>query len=542
MKEPFPYRSCAGFAMLMLVLSAFLSLSGCREDPVTGPDILVEVERRNVGELQAILEADSTFGPPHYPSTLRAVCTTNGGDIPIASAHLVGPFTDSAGFHLLDTGLAEAGDTLSITVSQPGQAQLTCTNEVGHSHISTLDFGGISPELDLNPLGELQIEVFEEARFEITDFVHFADSLYIDEPFVPAGLDIEFEVDQTTHRVWVTLLASTSMSSEAIRIRAINGFGTDRGNLRFTAEHAPSIELTVTSWDGRSPLRSRVSVLDALGNVMRDKVLEEGLDMLLVKDLPAPIASFEADVLSPGYFRRHMDFTSNGNNVQYVTIPVIPTAPCISLFNHEADPVASCVEMTRRLMFSPFYPGDPLEGFHGPLGGRSYFLMVHQETGATISAAWVVAVREAAQRWTNIGVHMEYPVATHGVGSNRERYGRVAYDGLGRLIATTPGAILYVADKSADAELRVNFITNGEEVTSALILLPVNDDPAEWTEELEWVRIQTEYTLARDEEFMTLDREWQNRFIKEWATLLHQHDRSNTAIAPGSSLEVVFPN
>ena len=532
------YRMAAGLAVLLV-------LAGCGSDGISGPQSDDDPPvKRDVGVLEAVLEADSTLGPPHYPTSLRAVCTTNGGQATITSAVLVGPFADSEGFRMEDTDRGEVGDTLSIVVSRPGQALLTCQSSVGHTERAAISFDGFKPEADLYAVSGTEIFVFEEATIDLSDHIQWADSVFF-EPMrlPPPSVEARIEHDASTGRTLIHVRPTEGPGNTTLHIQVENGFGTVKDGFTFRAVYPPGLSVRAEDWiDSRTDVPARVTFLDAAGHSMRGADFEDDDEPLFFehRSFPAPISRVAAEPVSGEYFPRDVPFTQRPDEFQYLSIPLLPKAPCRSLFAGDPDPLASCLDMTSRLMFSPLYPEDPLEGFHQDTINRAFFLIVHQETGSTIPGEWVAAVRAAADVWEQAGVYMEYPLVTHAIGVNAD-VGRVVTDALGRWVAASPGIVLYVADTRPGARVELNFLTNEEEVRSVVVLLPVNDPPSQWQEELELARIRSEYALADDPEFFSWDRGRQARFLAEWGSRLSENWRTNLEIPPGSLLDEVFP-
>ena len=525
-------------AVFLFLLMTFVT--ACDSDSMSGSSDEQEIpEEPAIGELTAVLEADTTFGPPHYQTALRAVCTTNGGTATIAKAELVGPFDDSPGFELLDTGSRSVGDTLSITVSKPGRAQLTCQSDVGHTDFASLSFGGLEPEIDLSAFQNVEMLVDEESVIELTDFMTYADTLYMVDDNPRPDLELRIEQDSTTGKTRVYFLPTAVRGWLGIEFNAENGFGTAQDYIRFRSRRPAGFSIWVQDWFDSMDVAARLSILDTDGQAMLERDVDGDEVFFDYREFSSPIAGIRVEPLDPEYFPREVSVSTDMVESKGVKVPILTLAPCLSLLSLESDPEAQCLNMTRGLMFSSFYPEDALQGFHNDGLVCPYFLMVDRETDAVIPGIWVAAVRAAGTVWEDLGIHMEYPVTSQN--QFHAGNGRTATDDLGRRVAAGPGTILYVPDQRPGAGLTVNYLTNGEEVRSALVFLPVHDDPARWTEQLEMVRIQTEYALASDEQFMGWTRERQGAFLREWIVHLHDYRGTNRGIPPGAAMEDVFP-
>ena len=503
-----------------IVLLLCLLAGGCDSNSVLDTDAPPQDIPSPPGILEAILEADSTLGPPNYSALLRAVCTTNGGTATISEASLVGPLTNSAGFIMQDTGRGEVGDTLSVVITQPGRALLRCTSSIGEMAFAQLSFNGHEPHINLDPLHATLTRVHNETVIELTDHIQWADSIWVDS--VPVDVVVNVERNPISGSIWLRVTPSYERGTYDVSVHASNNFGTNSDQLLLNATYPPGLVLRSVDWTTDELLPSRIAVKDASGRVMATVTVAAGEGFLDFMHLQAPIAFLEAE--REGYFTRNMPFTSVHTDRRVdVDIPLLPHAPCMDLFTSESDPLSECLAVTREMLFSTLDPNVSvaLEGYRKwPYKPSAGLVFTHHESGARLPSAWAVAVRESANRWRSEGI--EVAVASSFTSNVYQL--DVERDDAGRWTTSRKAFQVFVPDNSDGAELMVHFREGVDGLHSTVVALPVQEPVDSLFSKLEAIRIRTQLALGTSQVFTSWSVEKQNRFLTNWMLPIRARD------------------
>ena len=516
------------FSMLPSPLRAFwlpfffwmLWISGCDSGPALDPESRVDPELKQPGTLEAILEADSTLGPPYYTATLRSICTTNGGAATIDEVKRSGPFPESSGYLLRETGLHEVADTTLLVIDRPGRVLLSCISSSGDEASAQLDFDGFAPQMNLDPLHATLTRVEEETIIDLTDRIRWADNVGVVLPQPAYELDVE--IDRNEDRTWLRVRPARENGTVTLEVYAENAFGRVRDNLLLNVTYPPGLVLRAVDWMTDGALPSRVAALDENGRVLAVDTLISGNGFIDFHVFDATMVAIRVE--SDGYFTRTMQFTPDHTDRRVdLTVPVLSRTYCRDAFSDVPDPVSTCLDVTRQLLFKPLDPFSTLDGYRmwpwPPSGGMLYS---HAASGATLPAAWAVAARESASQWRDLGITM--------VSASRFMAGVTEATALrdenGRWTTNVEMLQLFVPDNHDGAELTAHFREGPDGLHSAVISLPVRESADDLFSRLEAIRLRAQLAVGTSPLFESWGADRQNRFLSEWIVPIRSRDRS----------------
>jgi len=502
------------------VLSLITILAACDSDAIRDSKDPIEHEPLPPGVLEAILEADSTLGPPGYVATLRSACTTNGGSATIEEARLAGPFADSPGYLVRETGRTEVVDTMSLAIRRPGRVLLTCVSSIGERAFAQLDFDGFVPEMNLDPLHATLTRVEEETIIDLTDYIRWADNVGVEPPHPAYEMDVE--IDRNEERTLLRVRPRKENGTFTLEVHAGNAFGSVQDNLLLNITYPPGLVMHSVDWMTGNALPTRVEALDESGQTLAVDTLATGNGFFDFREFDAPMAGLRIE--AEGYFTRVMPFMpDNADRRTDLTLPVLPKASCLETFSDAPDPEAACLDVTRQMLFQPLDPFSLLEGYRmwpwSPGGGMLYS---HATSGATLPAAWAVAARESAARWRDLGITM----ASAGRFSADVSGATAARDVSGRWTTNVRGIQLFVPDNHDDAELAIYFREGSEGLHSAVIALPVLESVDAWFSRFEAIRLRAQLAVGTSSAFEFWEPVRQNRFLTDWIIPIRARDRS----------------
>lgn len=348
--------------------------------------------------LEARLEATATIGPPGYHTTITATCVSRGLSGGIQQFWVRSSTDDSVNQAFTRPEADSLTVTIDLDVVHRHTIDMRCAVNSGDVSEKRIRLDGYQPEIHTDAFPE--VALVEGVPTQI----HFSRGLfpYAEElRFVSRdGLSVDLNNWESSP---VMTLHAASGGVKKVQIQALNGFGDANVTVEWPARDVTDFVYQFKESGSFAYVFGIAEWIDSRGRQLALRGLPPIEGSIQPTEEPGTITmkfGHQAGKYFP--FSKTFD-TTNGQDVN-IRVSVLEREPCEATFSSRPDPLKTCQDLVRELLFTDVSGRQGYRPFPRPRAVT--VLMTNPETGVRLDDAWLGVLTRLRNRLVTLGMSL----------------------------------------------------------------------------------------------------------------------------------------